>query len=304
MFEQEDPAHSRTLATKCYGCKKAKEECVKLNRCASCLVITYCCRECQKNDWDEHKHFCKIVKKCPDFFRDDYDGYAYRQYLIFEATKHCTNQSEKDSIAMTMIRNLIIQNHHDLMTQKCFSMEGLMALKEALLIDLAHSKRDKSIAFMQTPRAAHAVLELAYTMMSFVTKRPAAMKPLNNLFLKFAREFLRILSQMLCHQEAAIAFLRLLEADMNVSRIDATPSFSLLQLLVKFMTEFDCVADDVEGLAWLCFALGAIHLENERLNSTVIEDVLNLVQLAGREAKIIPKLYNLAKLHASQKLMR
>lgn len=297
MFQQPDPAETRSLATKCYGCCKAKEDCEKLNRCSACQVITYCCKECQKNDWDEHKQFCKIVKKCPIFFKEDYEGYAYRQYLIFQATKNCPDQAQKDFIQMSVIRDLIMDNHQDFMSRKCYSMEGFMALKEALLIDLAHSKRDKSVSFLQTPKSAHALLNFAYSMMTAYPR----MMPVT---IRFAREMLRMLSQILYHEEASVVFIQLLEADYAGSRRNTAAQPNLLQLLVKFMTEFDEKADDVEGLAWLCFALAATHLENKGLYSTIIEDTLNLVQLAGREATIIPQLYNLAKFHARQTLMR
>ncbi len=70
------------------------------------------------------------------------------------------------------------------------------------------------------------------------------------------------------------------------------------------MTEFDGTADDVEGLAWLCFGLVSIHIEDARIYSSIAEDVLNLVKIAGREEAIIPQLFNLAKIHARHTLTR
>lgn len=297
MFQNPDPAYDRTLATKCYGCNKEKAACERLNKCSACKAITYCSKECQTNHWNEHKQFCKMIKKCPEFFQDDYDGYAYRRYIIFQATKDIQDQKEKDLVEMAWVRDLMSQNLNDFCSQKCFSLEGLMALKESLLIDLAHCKRDKSIAFMQTPRAAYTLLQISYFLMTNYQR-------LQSVFIRHVRDFLRLLSQMLCHPEAAVQFIRLLEADAKDLVCGFPTSDSLLQLLVKFMTEFDEVADDVEGLAWLCLALTAIHRDNLNVTSTIIEDTLNMVQQAGREAHIIPQLFNLAKLHANQTLMR
>ena len=36
--------------------RKVKER--KLSACSRCSCVKYCCRECQKADWPDHKHEC------------------------------------------------------------------------------------------------------------------------------------------------------------------------------------------------------------------------------------------------------
>jgi hypothetical protein len=49
-------------AQRCRGCLEEKESKV-LGSCASCGVVRYCGRECQKEDWKRHKENCKIWSK-------------------------------------------------------------------------------------------------------------------------------------------------------------------------------------------------------------------------------------------------
>ena len=39
----------------CTTCSKAKN----LRRCKRCKNVSYCSRECQKKDWDDHKKYCE-----------------------------------------------------------------------------------------------------------------------------------------------------------------------------------------------------------------------------------------------------
>ena len=35
----------------------------ELFRCGGCKVVLYCAKKCQKEDWAEHKDFCKLLQK-------------------------------------------------------------------------------------------------------------------------------------------------------------------------------------------------------------------------------------------------
>lgn len=35
----------------------------ELKMCTSCTSVQYCCKECQKEDWPDHKYFCKRFRK-------------------------------------------------------------------------------------------------------------------------------------------------------------------------------------------------------------------------------------------------
>jgi hypothetical protein len=43
----------------CQVCEKGKAEGIKLSFCKSCRSVSYCSRECQKEDWKTHKVICK-----------------------------------------------------------------------------------------------------------------------------------------------------------------------------------------------------------------------------------------------------
>ena len=42
----------------CYNCSVPRTN-RPLQRCGGCQLVAYCCRECQKDDWSEHKIVCK-----------------------------------------------------------------------------------------------------------------------------------------------------------------------------------------------------------------------------------------------------
>ena len=48
----------RPLAN-CGLCHKRENPNNRFKGCAACKMVFYCCRECQKTDWDDHKSFCK-----------------------------------------------------------------------------------------------------------------------------------------------------------------------------------------------------------------------------------------------------
>ena len=40
----------------CSYCHKAAEK-----KCSACKLFYYCDKDCQKNDWKYHKHYCKTL---------------------------------------------------------------------------------------------------------------------------------------------------------------------------------------------------------------------------------------------------
>ena len=48
----------RPLAN-CRLCHKRENPNNRFKCCAACKMVYYCCRECQKTDWDNHRSFCK-----------------------------------------------------------------------------------------------------------------------------------------------------------------------------------------------------------------------------------------------------
>jgi hypothetical protein len=58
-FQQNKDKIGRNRA--CKVCGKT----TKVQRCAQCLKVGYCSKECQKSDWKSHKAFCKEEKASP-----------------------------------------------------------------------------------------------------------------------------------------------------------------------------------------------------------------------------------------------
>lgn len=55
------PVHTINI-DKMIGCAKCGKEAQVLMRCASCKLVKYCSRECQKQDWAQHRELCKAIK--------------------------------------------------------------------------------------------------------------------------------------------------------------------------------------------------------------------------------------------------
>ncbi len=310
----------RTLGTKCFGCGKDKDSLTNsLMQCGGCHAMTYCSKDCQQKHWDEHKEFCKMIRHCPECFSFDYQGYAYRRFQVYEAIKTIPkdNIAERDRIEMTFTRDLLVKDFEDLQSLQStlgsdyFSFESLSSMKESLLMapDLGHSKQGKSIAFMHIPQAPLMLFRCCYLLLKKCERsKSKALATRKKWCHDIARDFFRGFSQILYHREAAIQFGRLLEDDLPTMRPAKLPTTTgvdacLLELLVRCMIEFEDIADDIQGLTWLCVGLLAIHIENDpSIHSQIVQQILNRVKAAG-EAHIVDPLFIYAKKHAQHSLV-
>lgn len=58
-----DGAHFKTYYPgACNSCCMLTSKSQRLQRCASCQLVAYCGRDCQRSDWKNHKKFCKMYK--------------------------------------------------------------------------------------------------------------------------------------------------------------------------------------------------------------------------------------------------
>ena len=57
-----------SLAKDCNFCGKVDP--VNMMRCLGCKSIHYCCAECQKSDWKDHKAQCKSISAKREKYKD------------------------------------------------------------------------------------------------------------------------------------------------------------------------------------------------------------------------------------------
>ena len=50
----------------CFYCKEMElmDRDVVVKTCNGCGYVRYCSKDCQRNDWPEHKQYCKEVEHC------------------------------------------------------------------------------------------------------------------------------------------------------------------------------------------------------------------------------------------------
>ena len=48
-----------------YPCAASECTNVGTKKCATCRVVSYCCKECQKKDWKTHKKQCAALAMSP-----------------------------------------------------------------------------------------------------------------------------------------------------------------------------------------------------------------------------------------------
>lgn len=73
----------------CFTCKITTH----CKKCANCLLIKYCSKECQLNDYTEHKLKCKDYKKICIYLKDrqmveDYNKYKIKKIEECETSIH------------------------------------------------------------------------------------------------------------------------------------------------------------------------------------------------------------------------
>lgn len=70
-------------ASLCHVCKQYS---LDLKRCSICKTFAYCSKEHQKQDWQEHKHFCKVISKAnsmiTSYHQIDCDIEKWRRYRL------------------------------------------------------------------------------------------------------------------------------------------------------------------------------------------------------------------------------
>ncbi|KAI0151166.1 hypothetical protein BJ166DRAFT_595514 [Pestalotiopsis sp. NC0098] len=84
------------MATECAKCKKASAD---LKMCAKCRGISYCSRDCQKDDWEVHKKSCvKKVQDCTSQTqRKGLDADKAKPFTALYNRAWLHNRSEKDT---------------------------------------------------------------------------------------------------------------------------------------------------------------------------------------------------------------
>ena len=66
-----------------------------LGKCSNCKHMYYCGKDCQRNDWKQHKFECKIFKKSYEIITDEFDRFLLRLYLFVKNNPECVNERQK-----------------------------------------------------------------------------------------------------------------------------------------------------------------------------------------------------------------
>lgn len=72
IYEGRDPAVS--MVQLCGSCKKESSPSLPLQRCSRCQIVFYCCRDCQKSDFANHKSLCKKIQKLTTAMKEEGDA--------------------------------------------------------------------------------------------------------------------------------------------------------------------------------------------------------------------------------------
>lgn len=64
----------------CHNCNK---EGTNYSKCAACKIAHYCSRECQVNNWYEHKYICKLTKESHSVLTDNLNYIVTNNKFIY-----------------------------------------------------------------------------------------------------------------------------------------------------------------------------------------------------------------------------
>ncbi|KAK6204043.1 hypothetical protein LQW54_008504 [Pestalotiopsis sp. IQ-011] len=84
------------MATECAKCKKASDD---LKTCAKCRSISYCSRDCQKDDWKVHKKTCAkdVQDGTNQTQQKGLDAGVAKPFTALNSRTWLHNRSEKDT---------------------------------------------------------------------------------------------------------------------------------------------------------------------------------------------------------------
>ncbi|XP_043466813.1 uncharacterized protein LOC122501428 [Leptopilina heterotoma] len=100
----------------CYICRCFGEN-VNLKRCSACNMISYCSKEHQKQDWPNHKEFCKVLCQMKK---------AYKVDNLFQSLKPNTEEER-----MAVFSQIDIDGKGDMLLE-CLKMMAALLLKRKL----------------------------------------------------------------------------------------------------------------------------------------------------------------------------
>lgn len=106
---------------------------VGLLKCSKCMVVPYCCQQCQRLDWPKHKIYCELL--------------SCDEKMLSCINQELSNKSINDIYTLIMLGIEDSNDHticlsYDIMNNKINDISVVLAKKYEVFVDFVNKLRD------------------------------------------------------------------------------------------------------------------------------------------------------------------